>query len=68
MAPKQVCPSGLIIQIEKKNHTGDKDKSILSKLRETMIRKSREYRTLFPKYSGDLKQQQVWCATSVITQ
>ena len=36
--------------------------SILSKLRETMIRKSREYRTSFPKYSRDSKKGQAWCA------
>ena len=27
-----------------------------------MIRKSREYLTTFPKYSGDSKQGQAWCA------
>ena len=63
MAPKQLCPSGLNIQsIERKNHIGENDDSILSKLRETMIRKSREFCTLFPKYSGDSKQGQAWCA------
>ena len=57
MSPKQLCPSGLNIQaIESKNHIGEKDKSILLKLRETMIRKNREYRTLFPKYSRDAKK------------
>ena len=34
------------------------DESILSKLRETMIRKSREHCTSFLKYSGDSKQRQ----------
>ena len=63
MAPKQLCPSGLNIQsIERKAHIGEKDESILSKLRETMIRKSREYIMSFPKYSGDSKQGQAWCA------
>ena len=57
MTPKQLCPSGLNIQaIQRKNQIGEKDKSILSKLREAMIRKSGEYRTLFPKYSGDSKK------------
>ena len=36
--------------------------STLWQLRETMIRKSREYRTLFPKYNGDSKQGQALCA------
>ena len=62
MAPKQLCLSGLNIQsIELKAHIGEKDESILSKLRETMIRKSREYCTLFPKYRGISKQGQAWC-------
>ena len=42
-------------------HIGEKDKSILSKLRERMIRKSRESRMSFPKYSRDMKQGQAWC-------
>ena len=65
MAPKQLCLSGLnmnIQSLERKAHIGEKDESILSKLRETMIRKSREYIMSFPKYSGDSKQGQAWCA------
>ena len=63
MAPTELCPSGLNIQaIESKNHIGEMDMSILSKLRETRIRKSRENSTIFPKYSGDSKKGQAWCA------
>ena len=63
MAPKQLCPSGLNIQAKEcKNQIRERDMSKLSKLRETMIRKSREYCTLFPKYSGDSKKGQAWCA------
>ena len=64
MAPKQLCPTGLNIQsIERKNNIGEKDEATLSKLRETMIKKSRDYHTTFPKYSGNLTQGQTWCAT-----
>ena len=62
MTPKQLCPSGLEIQtIQRKAQIGKRDVSTLTKLRETMIRKSREYCMSFPKYNGDLKQGQVWC-------
>ena len=48
--------------IERKVHIGERDKSILTKLREMMIRKSREYCLSFPKYNRDSKQGQAWCA------
>ena len=35
---------------------------MLSKLRDMMIRKSREYRSLLHKYNRDSKQGQAWCA------
>ena len=54
--------------IESKNHIGEKDILILSKLRETMIRKSSEYHTSFPKYSGDSKKGQSWCSDIFIMQ
>ena len=63
MVTKQLCPSELIIQaLECKAQIGEKDMSMLSKLRETMIRKSREYRSSFPKYNGDSKQGRAGCA------
>ena len=34
----------------------------LTKLREALIKKSRDYRTSFPKYNGDSKKGQTWCA------
>ena len=48
--------------IEKKAQIGERDVSTLTKLREVMIRKSREYPMLFRKYFRDLKQGQAWCA------
>ena len=52
MIPKQLCPSGLEIRaIEGKAQIGESEVSMLTKLRETMIRKSREYRMSFLKYN-----------------
>ena len=51
-----------IQSIEKKVQIRERDESILTKLREMMIRKSREYCMSFPKYNGDLMQEQAWCA------
>ena len=62
MTPKQLCPLGLEIQtIQGKAQTGERDVSTLTKLREMMIRKSREYLMTFFKYNGDSKQGQAWC-------
>ena len=62
MTPKQLCPSGLEIQtIQRKAQIGKRDVSTLTKLRETMIRKSRKYNMSFSKYNGDSQQGQAWC-------
>ena len=45
-----------IQSIKRKVQIGKKDESILTKLREMMIRKSREYCMLLSKYKGDSKQ------------
>ena len=63
MTPKQLFPLGLEIQtIKRKAQIGERDVSTLTKLREKMILKSREYHMSFPKYNGELKQGQAWCA------
>ena len=64
MAPHKLCPTGLnsVQSIERKNNIGEKDQAPLSKLRDTMIKKSRDYCTSFPKYSGNSKQGKTWCA------
>ena len=62
MTPKQLCPTGANIKtIEKKVNLGEQDVDKLTKLREALIKKSRDYRTSFPKYNGDSKQGQTWC-------
>ena len=59
MAPKQLCPTGANIQaIESKANLGEQDVEKLTKWREVLIKKSREYRISFPKYNGDSKKGQ----------
>ena len=63
MVTKQLCPTGKNVQeLESKAQIEGKDRTTISKLRETLIRKSREYCTPFPKHNMDSKQGQAWCA------
>ena len=63
MAPKQLCPTGVNVHaIESKANPREEDVEKLTKLREVLIKKSREYCTSFPKYSVELKKGQAWCA------
>ena len=63
MAPKQLCPTGGNIQtIESKANLGEQDVEKLTKWREVLIKKNRDYLTSFPKYNGYSKKGQTWCA------
>ena len=63
MTPKQLCPTGVNVHtLEIKANPGEKDADKLTKLREVLIKQSREYRTTFPKYSGESKKGHAWCA------
>ena len=63
MAPKQLCPTrSNIWSIEMKINNGEKDEEALTKLREALIKKRRDYHSLFPKYNGNSKQGQTWVA------
>ena len=63
MTPKHLCPTGANVHVlESKANPGEQDADKLTKLREVLIKKSREYRTTFPKYSGESKKEQAWCA------
>ena len=63
MTPKQLCPTGANVPaLESNVNPGEQDVHKLTKLREVLIKKSREYRTTFPKYSGESKKEQAWCA------
>ena len=58
MVPNQLYPTGANIKaIESNANLGE-----LAKWREILIKYSMDYCTPFPKYNGDLKQGQTWCA------
>ena len=38
------------------------DAERIAKMKETIIRKTREYVNTFPKYSGESRKGQEWCA------
>ena len=63
MVTKHWSPLGRNVQeLESKAQIEAADRTTILKLRETLIRKSREYHTTFPKYNGYSKQGQAWCA------
>ena len=48
MIPKQLCPTGANVHaLESKANPGEQDEDKLTKLREVLIKKSREYCTTF---------------------
>ena len=48
--------------MENKANPGEQNTEKLAKLRETLIRKTREYSKSFPKYNGESRKGQEWCA------
>ena len=61
MTPKQLCPTGAVVQaIENKANPGEHDAEKLAKLKETLIKKTREYSKSFPKYNGESRKGQDW--------
>ena len=52
MTPKQLCLTAAVVQaIENKVNPGEQDAEKLAKLKETLIKKTREYSESFPKYN-----------------
>ena len=63
MTPKQLCPTAAVVQvIENKANPGEQDEEKLAKRKETLIKKTREYSKSFPKYNGESRKGQEWCA------
>ena len=63
MAPKQLCPTIAVVQAkENKANPGEQDAEKLAKLKETLIKKSREYSKSFTKYTRESRKGQEWCA------
>ena len=49
-------------ELEAKVHPNGMDRATISKLRETLVKKSREYPKMFLMYDGDSEEGQTWCA------
>ena len=63
MITKTLCPTGEVVQamMSQPNPTMQ-DAERLTKMKETIIRKIREYVNTFPKYNGESRKGQEWCA------
>ena len=63
MIPKQLCPTGAVVHsMENKANPGEQDAEKLAELKETLIKKTREYSKSFPKYNRESRKGQEWCA------
>ena len=62
MTPKQLCPTAAVVHALETKSPGEQDAEKLAKLREILIKKTRAYSESFPKYSGESKKGQEWCA------
>ena len=62
MTPKHLCPTAAVVQTMEAKNPGEQDVEKLAKLREILIKKARVYSESFPKYSGESKKEQDWCA------
>ena len=67
MTPKQLCPTAAVVQaIENKVNPGEQDAEKLAKLKETLIKKTREYSKSFPKYNRSPEKDRNGALRSVI--
>ena len=63
ITPKNLCPTGEVVYaMENKATPGEQCAKEIAKMKETLIKKIREYSNTFPKYSGESKKGQEWCA------
>ena len=63
MTPKKLCPTAAIVYaMERKVNSGEQDGREIAKMKETLIKKTREYSITFPKYRGESRKVQEWCA------
>ena len=62
MTPKKLCPTAAIVYaMEGKANPGEQAEREIAKMKETLIKKTREYSITFPKYSGESRKGQEWC-------
>ena len=62
MTPKQLCPKAVVVHVMETKSPREQDEEKLAKLREILVKKTRVYSDSFPKYSGESKKGQEWCA------
>ena len=51
MTPKQMCPTAAVVHMMENKSPGEQDAEKLAKMREILIKKTREYSKTFSKYS-----------------
>ena len=63
MSPKKLCPTAVVVYVmECKVNPGEQDARDIAKMKETLFKKTREYSIKFPRYSGESRKGQEWCA------
>ena len=64
MITKTLCPTGEVVQAMMSKQSMQ-DAERIDKMKETIIRKTREYANTFPKYNRESRKGQEWCTKSV---
>ena len=63
MVQKVLCPTGEAMQaMLSQQNLSMQDVERIAKGKETIIKKTREYVNTFPKYNGESRKGQEWCA------
>ena len=61
MITKELCPTGAVVQaMMNQPNQNMHDAERIAKMKETIIRKNREYMNTFPKYNGESRKGQEW--------
>ena len=62
MIIKELCPTGAVVQAMMTQPNQNMHDAERIEMKGTIIRKTREYVNTFPKYSGESRKGQEWCA------
>ena len=63
MKPKELCPTASVVQsMQTQGSINIHEAKDIAKMQETLIKKEREYSRTFPKYNGESRKGQDWCA------
>ena len=62
MTLKKLCPTAAVVfTMENKLNPGEQDAKEIAKMKETLIKKTREYSNTFPKYSEVKERTRMVC-------